>query len=374
MREHLNGMWRIPGIRGRQRTAAAVGVSLLLMLGLFGGTSQAATKPLPRGVVGIVPQTPLEQADLERMARSNVRTIRVPFIWYALAPEPPWRRQPDWSAYDALITRAAYEGINVVPFLYGTPGWVADDTRVEPVFSARARRGWAAFLRSAVQRYKPGGDFWFNHPEVPRFPIRIWQIWNEPNIASFSRFPSPPRYASLVRNSARAVHSVAPNAQIMLAGLFGRPLQAPNIQPDDFLRRVMKGTGVAQIADAIALHPYVPRARQIPLIVEALREVMRDAGRARIPLWITEMGWGSDSFESRWERGWRGQARELNTAMRLLSESRHRWHVRRIFWYSWVDAPACLFCDSAGLFTPQGRAKPSWYAFNAWTGGDPRLP
>jgi len=348
-----------------------VAVGLLLTL----TPAAASARPFPEGVIGLDPQTALDEADLSRMARSRVWTIRVPFIWYTLAPEPPWRAAPNWSTVDDLVEKAAYQGIRVIPFIYGTPGWLADDTRIEPVFSARARRGWSAFLHSAVTRYAPGGAFWQAHPEIPPLPIRIWQIWNEPNIASFSRHPSPRRYARLVRISARAIHSAAPNAKILLAGLFGHPLQTPpNYQPDVFLRRVFRGTGVARIADAVALHPYVPYARQIPPRIEALRRVLRDFRQPRMPLWITEMGWGSDSFESRWERGWQGQARQLNIAMRLLQRSRLRWRVRRIFWYSWVDAPICQFCDSAGLFTAHGRAKPAWYAFNRWTGRNPRSP
>ena len=37
-------------------------------------------------MIGIVPQTPLDSEQLQRMKRSQVRTIRVPFTWYALAP------------------------------------------------------------------------------------------------------------------------------------------------------------------------------------------------------------------------------------------------------------------------------------------------
>ena len=104
------------------------------------------------------------------------------------------------------------------------------------------------------------------------------------------------------------------------------------------------------------------------------REEIRDFRLARLPLWVTEMGWGSDAFESQWERGWRGQARELHVALRLLTRNRFRWRIPRAYWYSWIDAPVCQFCDSAGLFTAGGRAKPSWYAFNSWTGGNSRLP
>ena len=38
---------------------------------------------------------------------------------------------------------------------------------------------------------------------------------------------------------------------------------------------------------------------------------MRIHNDAATPLYITELGWGSDSFESRWSGAWEGQARQL---------------------------------------------------------------
>ena len=83
------------------------------------------------------------------------------------------------------------------------------------------------------------------------------------------------------------------------------------------------------------------------------------------------MGWGSDGFESRWERGPRGQARELDRSFAMLVGNRRRWRIGGVWWFSWADtAGSCQFCDSAGLLTGGREAKPAWYRFNAWTGGD----
>jgi len=180
-------------------------------------------------------------------------------------------------------------------------------------------------------------------------------------------------YARLVRISAGALRSVDPGAKVLLAGLFGQPLEIPpNVAAAGFLAGVYRMPGVAASFDAVALHPYVAHAKAIGPKVRALRRVMRRNGDANKPLWVTEMGWGSDGFESRWERGYRGQARELNQAMRLLTRNRTRWRVARVFWFTVVDAPhRCQFCDSAGLLTGSGQRKPAWFAFNRWTGGSP---
>ena len=352
-----------------------------LLAGLLGALAclwmaapASAQRPAPAGFLGMAPQTALTEQDMRRMDQARIRSIRLPLAWFEIADRRPRVAPPDWSSLDHSVTLAAEHRMTVLPFAWGTPDWLASNPRAEPMFSPRARRAWARFLRSAARRYGPGGVFWQEHPELPRLPIRRWQLWNEPNILSFSLDPSPRRWAGLIKLGARAIHSVNPGAEILASGFFGRPLQRPNIQPAIFLRRALRGTGLRHFIDGIAVHPYVPRARDIPKTIRPLRRVLRDFGRARLPLWVTEMGWGSDSFESRWERGWRGQARELNVAMGILTRNRARWRIRRAYWYSWIDAPVCQFCDSSGLFTAGGRAKPSWYAFNSWTGGSAGLP
>ena len=56
----------------------------------------------------------------------------------------------------------------------------------------------------------------------------------------------------------------------------------------------------------------------------------------------------------------------------MLSANRMRWRIGGVWWFTWTDeGGSCVFCGSAGLLTADREAKPSWYRFNAWTGGDP---
>jgi hypothetical protein len=159
---------------------------------------------------------------------------------------------------------------------------------------------------------------------------------------------------------------------VILGGLFGRPLQIPpNVSSDGFLADLYRVPGIKRYFDGVALHPYVADAAVLAGQIESLRAVMSLNGDAATPLYVTEMGWGSAGFESRWERGPRGQARELDRSFALLTGNRRRWHIGGVWWFSWTDqAGSCQFCDSAGLLTGRREAKPSWYRFNAWTGGD----
>jgi hypothetical protein len=94
----------------------------------------------------------------------------------------------------------------------------------------------------------------------------------------------------------------------------------------------------------------------------------------RVPLFITEMGWGSqdDPQVVSFEQGLYGQRRELRRAYRWLIRERRDLNIRSVYWFSWKDmAGACSFCDSAGLFYAGSGfvAKPAWKTFVAFSGG-----
>lgn len=326
----------------------------------------------PRGFFGISPQGKTTLGDYELMQLAGIESVRVPLMWSVIEPEPSGAGDPDWSSFDAAVADAAEHEMRTFPFLCSAPAWVAPFPTAEPVESAEQRHAWTLFLGEAVRRYGPRGEFWQEHPDLPRLPIRQWEIWNEENIVTFSHHPSPVRFARLIRISGRLLHRVDPGAQVILGGLFGRPLQVPpNVRSGDFLSQIYRARRVKRFFDGVALHPYVAQAGAMRAQIRNLRRVMRVHHDSSTPLYVTELGWGSDSFESRWERGWLGQARELGRAFAMLTANRARWRIGGAWWFSWTDElGGCQFCDSAGLLTHDREAKPSWYAFNAWTGGD----
>lgn len=345
---------------------------ILLTAGLLTAPSAAAQGIAPADFIGISPQQTMTAEDCELMQLAGIESARLPIYWSMVEPQPEDLYAPDWSSFDRNVAIAAEHEIRIFPFLIGTPEWVAPFPTAEPVESGWQRHAWTRFLGDAVRRYGPGGEFWRENPELPRLPIRKWEIWNEENIVTFSHHPSPTRFAQLIRLSGRVLHREDPGSQVIVGGFFGRPLQVPpNIRSGDFLSRIYRAGDVKRFFDGIALHPYVAQARAMHSEIVNLRRVMRVHHDAATPLYVTELGWGSDSFESRWERGWLGQARELDRAFEMLTVNRRRWRIGGAWWFSWVDQyDACQFCDSAGLLTPSREAKPAWYAFNAWTGGD----
>lgn len=358
---------RHPGSRRLARPLAALAIALSCLL-----APSAACAALPPEFIGISPQEEANERDYALMEEAGLKSVRLPLFWSHVEAAPPALAEPDWEGFDRSVALAARHEMRIMPFVWGTPPWLSPEARLEPVARPAQLRAWAAFLRRAVRRYGADGDFWWENPGLPYMPIRRWELWNEANIVTFGRV-DPRGFAKLLRSGGRAVKRTDPGADVILGGLFGRPLQIPpNVTSGGFLSEVYRARRVKRWFDGVALHPYVADAGALRWQIRNLRRIMRVHNDGATPLYVTEMGWGSDSFESRWERGPQGQARELDRALRILAGHRRSWRIGGVWWFSWADAyGSCQFCDSAGLLTEQREAKPSWYVFTAWTGGDP---
>lgn len=361
----------------------------ILLLALTVALAVPATAPaLPPSFFGIAPQTTLTETDAAYMKAGRIGTIRMPFSWATI--QPTARGGYNWSGVDQAVEVAASRGLTILPFLYDSPRWAAGKPTTMPI-AGRAKRAWREFVREAVERYGPGGEFWAERaptggvginyaPAIGRpVPIRNWQIWNEANFFYFAFPVSTSRYARLLKLTAPAIKAVDPRAQVILSGLFGDPDEGGKRGMDaaDFLARLYKVPGIERHFDATALHPYAFHVDDLEELTEEMRAVMVDNGDRRTGLYITELGWGSqnDPHIVAFEQGIRGQVRELKGAYGYLIRNRHRLNVKGTYWYSWKDVEGyCNFCDSVGLFRKGDafRPKPAWRAFVAITGGRAR--
>ncbi|HET9198011.1 MAG TPA: glycosyl hydrolase [Solirubrobacterales bacterium] len=354
--------------------------------------SASAAQALPAGFWGVVPQSSLNTEQFQRLGNGGVESIRIPVGWGSV--QPVQGGQFDWSGFDHQVEEAAKAGIKVLPFLSGAPEWAVPTKTVPgagglkaPAYlpvSGAGRTGWAAFLTSAVARYGPAGSFWSEHPGVPKRPIRVWQIWNEPNFKYFIAKPNPTEYGKLVKNSYTALKAADPGAQVVLAGLFARPKGARtasgkhkslNWYASDFVDRMYRTTpGLKTKFNGAALHPYTINARELPEVTEEFRDVLAAHKDAAKGLWVTELGWssGKGSRANEFAKGVAGQARELKTSFTLLRNKQVKWKLKSIFWFSVDDAPgACNFCDGSGLFAKGFVPKKSWLEYVKFTGGTP---
>jgi hypothetical protein len=215
-------------------------------------------------------------------------------------------------------------------------------------------------------------------PPLRPLPIRTWQIWNEANFFYFAIPASPSRYAQLLKISTPTIKTLDPGAHVILSGLFSEPAPAypKGMDADLFLERLYRVPGIKRYFDGVSLHPYAINTKVLEEYVESFHDVTVE-NHDRVPLYLTEMGWGSqpDYHQVAFEHGVQGQVRQLRGAYTYLLENRRRLDVKQVYWFSWKDIEGdCNFCDSVGLFKEGGafRPKPAWHAFVALSGGRSR--
>ncbi len=355
-------------LRLQSRSGACTAI-LIAVIALLAGWTDAASARVPKTFWGVVPQVLPSDGHFARIKRGGVDSVRVTVGWPNIEPT---KGSFNWSGFDTAVARAARHRLELFPAIYGSPSWVAPTSTVLPVGSAKQRRAWASFLKAAVRRYGPSGTFWAANPGIPRRPIHNWQVWNEENYFYFTKRPSPTKYAKLVKISHRAIRSADHHAQVILGGMFALPAQRP---PKAYAARAFldlmykRSPGIKKSFDGVALHPYSRSYIYLKATINQVHNVMKRHGDGRTGLWITEVGWGS-GHDNSFEKGRKGQARQLKGAFRVFRRYRNSWHLKRVYWFSLDDlAGTCNFCDSTGLFGAGFKPKPAWHAYVRFAGG-----
>ncbi len=376
----------------RKTRALTAVLAVVVALGAFAAGAGAVTAKF----FGVVPQSVLTQEQDNTLKTGGVKEMRVPLTWGAI--QPTRGGSYNWSSFDPIVERAAKSGIEILPFVIGTPTWAVPLANVPSGGGTKApahlpatgtaATAWSAFLKAAVARYGTGGSYWTENPLVPDLPVKAWQIWNEPNFKYFVAKPNPTEYGKLVKLSSTAIKSVQPSAQVILAGLFAKPAggrrlntkgkvanpTSPNYFASYFLEQMYKtNAGIKSTFQGVALHPYVARYRQLPAEIEEVRKVLTKAGDGSKAMWVTELGWSSEppvGPSNVFAVGQAGQARELKGAFTLLKADAAKFRLTHVYWFSVDDAAeTCNFCNGSGLFKKGFVPKKSWTEFVKFTGG-----
>ncbi len=369
-------------------TVLVICVAALGCGGNDGGDTTASAANVPRAFFGVAPQGNIAQEDLERMGAGNVGTLRIVLPWQLLDPKPN-TDAINFSGVDPIVLLAAQNGIQVLPTIYGTPDWVAqqldgDDCGSDEgqtpcaTFAPRsdaALAEWKDFIGKLVDRYGPEGTFWGEHTDTPKMPIRTWQIWNEQNSSTFYSQPDPASYDALLSNAADAIRKRDSGATVMLGGMFQTSGQDGSILANKFLRQLYDIDGASDDFDAVASHPYAHSLKNIEAQVRLMHDVIDRAGDDA-PLWVTEIGASSSDGKNPLELGEEGQANLLRSAFNFFLDKRQEWNLGGVIWYAWRDVPEdspgiCDWCANAGLFPVDSLdPKPAWAAFTSFTGGN----
>ena len=357
------------------------------------GSGNLARANLPDGQptrelsIGVVPQAQLGREDFEKMHAGGIDSVRLMISWARVERSPG---SYDWQEVDHLVALAARAGVTPLGLLYGTPQWVVANggARCEPPacaafgpVSASAADRFARFAGAAARRYGPAGWFWLLRPDVPRVPIRAWEVWNEPNSPAFFGPSVDARaYGSMLAAAAARIRLADRDAEILVGGLAARGFSAGGTTaPRRYLRELIVDPAATEAFDGVALHPYAGGAAGALRQVRAARRLLDGAGLADRELWVTEAGWASSGNRRHpLVARERGQARLLRRVFHGFERRARRWSLRAAYWYSWRDTPreqaVCRWCAGTGLLHADWRPKRAWRHLSALAGPDSAQP
>jgi hypothetical protein len=310
---------------------------------------------------------PYRAATLNQLARMGVGILRQTFDWAAIERSPG---RYDFSAYDSFVGDLAVRRMTVLPVLLDPPKFrsSAPATGAKPgTYPPRNYADLGAFAAVLVRRYGPNGRFWREHPEIPKVPIRAWQVWNEPSLPAYwPTGPDPAQYTQLLKATAVQIRRFDPDAEIVTAGI---PESRLGIPFDTFVEGMYRAGARADF-DTLAIHPYARDADGVTAAVEDARRIMNLHGDSSARIWVTEMGWADAGPPSSFTVGAHGQASRIRAVLKQLVSLRYQAHLRGIVYFGWRDgAPyAPTFRDFWGLHTGlvnlQGRPKPALKVFS----------
>jgi hypothetical protein len=373
---------------------AAIALTLLLAsAGAAFARAQTAAKPaaVPPGFVGMDVDGPLFPVtspgldlptQMDTMVSSGVQSLRTTFDWASAQPYRGWSDIPaadkteftnvagvptNFTELDEIVELAAQRRLTVMPTVLDAPRWDGVRDRRSLIDRPTSAAPYASFVKALVSRYGPKGSFWSSNPDTPKVPIRMWQIWNEPNIPAFwSQQPYAKSYVALLKAAHAAIKSADPSAKVVLAGFPNYSWVA--------LGRIYNVRGASRMFDIVAVHPYTRQPAGVITILDKVRTVMAAAGDGRKPMVADEISWPSSVGQTPHNAGFdfattpAGQAHNLSVLLPLLGKDRVRLRLAGFYYYTWmgVEQRNALAFDFAGLlrFTRgQASQKPAFEVF-----------
>ena len=396
-----------------RRPAAAIALLVLPLLLVPTATASAA-RPLAVGFVDdsfLSPDAGLRAARLDEVRAAEGGVVRLLVRWSQVAPpvRPAGFHETDsnapgyrWDDVDGAVRDAAARRLRVILDVISAPRWAEGPRRPARATPGTWRPDAAAlgrFLTAAATRYsgrhadpaRPGGT-------LPR--VRMWQVWNEPNLPEHLspqwvrqggryRLESASVYRAMLNAAYGAIKAVRRDNLVIGAGTapYGdRRAGGRRVMPVRFLRALLclGGTSLRALPcrrparlDAIAHHPYgvrgprsralnaddvaVPDVHKLTRVVRAAVRKRRVLPRRRKRVFVTEISWDSRPPDP--------DGVAAQTHARWLADSFFQlWRqgVDTVTWFGLRDqrpVPSYAETYQSGVLLASGRAKPAARAF-----------
>jgi hypothetical protein len=336
----------------RSLPAAVAAVTALLVCA-------APARAVETGVNETVGQT---VATVEKAPALGADWVRLWASWQHMEPQPGQYAEHLVTGLQQTAAALEARGVKVLVVVLESPGWAGGGIAPPADPSTFGR-----FMGNLAAR-APAVD--------------AWELWNEPDSpAFFAGAPDPARYAAMLRAAYPAIKAAQPGDVVVTGGTVGNDM--------DFVE-ALYANGAQGSFDAVGVHTDTAclvngpdhyyrdeRGRIGRYVFSGYREVhavMSDHGDGAKPIWMTEIGWNTQSTRRRsCNVGmWAGkkrlgvspkrQARFLRAAYRCVAADPI---VGVAFWFGMQDIARAhsRHARGFGLYRRSGKAKPAAKAF-----------
>lgn len=361
-------------------------VSFFLAGALMSCALAASASALPEKFFGMNAHEQINESapDWDALQKAGVQRFRMQIKWLTVNEAGNWRTAPAWEAtYDRYFKNAAQHGIEILPYLYTRK----TGARAYYLTSEKSNyKEWLEFVELFAARYGQNGSFWVFNPSLPQFPVKTWEVWNEPNLGK--NCPSEKcdgqAYGEFLVGTSAAIHAAQSGYSpvVLFGGIFMEAFEALPNPITSFLKKAAKAPGINSAYDGLSIHPYAlgneGGSRSEAQLAAGVRSNIVEAGKAQgeaglpaKPLWVTEVGWpvagvGAQSVSAD------EQAGLLNETYNWLKANWSTYNIKYAAWYLYKDIPGeANWAGSAGLRSSEGAFRPSWWVYQAQTGSTP---
>lgn len=354
-----------------------VGV-LLLALAL---APTAAARPLVTAVDEFKAYTlPDAEANLvfARIRASGSSVARIYVNWRGIAPatlplvwDPTNPADPryNWFSIDRQVRLAAANGLQPLLGVHLAPSWAEGPGGGRAGTNSPNAVQLGLFAKAITERYDGDFDPDGGGPAAVLPEVRLWEVWNEPNLAHYlnpqydatGRIVAADIYRSLVNAFSASAHAVDPGNIVAAGALapFGRDTGSTSSGPLPFIRtffccepvRLDRWSHHAYTQGGPTHHAYHPDDVSLGDLPELRAAINRAQASGKIvaagpvPLWVTEFSWDTRPPDPL------GVPQKLHA--RWVSEALYRmWRsgVTLVTWWTIRDRPMSETYEQGGLF------------------------
>lgn len=288
----------------------------------------------------------------------------------------------DWRQTDRNMQRGLRRGVARVVTLRGPPRCAA--VRNTPSFEPKPKYvdAFGRFAKRVVERYGPRGIVFRKQSFRGRCcPVTGIEVWSEPSLVKKWSRPNGAAYGRFLKKVAGHIRSArnwrSRRMDVISAGMSAK-------KRPGFVHQLYSVPRIKRVIDVVGIHSYSPSPRAAVRGVRKARKIMR-RHRHRAPIAITEHGWstcprpGLDDSGKCVPRA--AQARYLKGYVKALrARKNRRLNVESFMWFGPQDSAtraSAASCPGSpkhfyGFFDHAGRAKPSWFTWQALTGVNAR--